>query len=89
MSAGTTTQPVEAPGTGPEVLLTGTSSDTIQLDQSLTGGNFSDVTGGSESEQDLQSEPGSPTAGDFRDRSPNRDDTGPLGQIIYGLAPDS
>ena len=78
--AGTATQPVEAPGAGPEVLLSSTStllssSDTVQLNLSLTGGNLPDVTGGSESEKDVQSEPGSPTAGNFRDVSPDRDDT--------------
>ena len=66
------TQPVEAPGAGPEVLLTG--SDTVQLDQSLTGGNLPDVTSGSQSEEDMQSEPGSPTVGNFWDGSPDRDD---------------
>ena len=54
------TQPVEAPGAGPEVLVSGTGSDTAQLDQSLTGGNLPDVTGGSESEEDMQTEPNSP-----------------------------
>ena len=52
------TQPVEAPGAGPEVLLTGTDG-AVQLDQSLTGGKSADITGGSESEADLGSEPGS------------------------------
>ena len=52
------TQPVEAPGAGPEVLLSGTGSETAQLDQSLTGGNLPDVTGAPESEEDMQSEPG-------------------------------
>ena len=60
---------------GPEVLLTGTSSDTVQLDQSLTGGKNTDVTGGSESDEDMQSEPGSTVDGNFRDGSPDRDDT--------------
>ena len=74
-SAWTATQPVEAPGAGPEVLLSDTGSETVQLDQSLTGGNLPDVTGGSESEEDMQSEPGSSTADNFHDRSPDRDDT--------------
>ena len=69
-----TTQPVEAPGAGPEVLLSGTSGDTAQLDQSLTGGSLPDVTGAPESEEDMQSEPGSPTAGNLRDGSPDRQD---------------
>ena len=73
--AGMATQHVEAPGAGPDVLLSGTGSDTVELDQSLTSGNLPDVTSGSESEEDMQSEPGSPTAGNFWDRSPDRDDT--------------
>ena len=52
--AGTATQPVEAPDAGPENLLSSTGSDTVQLDQSLTGGNLPDVIGGSESEEDAQ-----------------------------------
>ena len=63
--AGTATQPVKAPGADPEVLLSGTGSDTVQLDQSLTSGNLPDVTGASESEEDMQSELGSPTAVNF------------------------
>ena len=75
-SAGTATQPVEAPGAGPEVLLTVTGSDTVQLDQSLTGGNFPDVTGASERYEDMQNEPGSNSAAaNYRDGSRERDDT--------------
>ena len=43
------TQPVEAPDVGPEVLLTGTSNAALQSD----------------SEEDLQSEPGSPVNDNF------------------------
>ena len=57
------TQPVEAPGAGPEVLLTGTSNATLHVES----------TGGSDSEEDLQSEPGSPVDGNFWDGSPARD----------------
>ena len=53
--AGTATPPVEAPGAGPEVQLTSTGSDSTQLDQSLTGGKSADITGRSESEEDLDS----------------------------------
>ena len=62
--AGTATQPVEAPIAGPEVLLTGTSSAALQYN----------------SEEDLQSEPGSPADENFQYGSPdkdlNRDDSG-------------
>ena len=53
------TQPVEAPGAGPEVLLSGTGS-AVQSD----------------SEEDLQSEPGSPAGDNFRYGSPDKDDSG-------------
>ena len=54
------TQPVEAPGAGPEVLLTGTGSAALHAE----------ITG-SDSEEELQSEPGSPVDGNVRDRSPD------------------
>ena len=65
--AGTTTQPVEAPGAGPEVLLTGTGSAALHAE----------ITG-SDSEEELQSEPGSPIDGNVWDRSPDltRDESG-------------
>ena len=47
--AGTATQPAEAPGAGPAVLLTGTGSAALHAE----------ITG-SDSEEELQSEPGSP-----------------------------
>ena len=50
--AGTVTQPVEAPGAGPEVLLTGTGSAALHAE----------ITG-SDSVEELQSEPGSPVDG--------------------------
>ena len=53
------TEPVEAPGAGPEVLLSSTSS-AVQSD----------------SEDDLQSEPGSPAGDNFRYGSPDKDDSG-------------
>ena len=52
--ARTTTQPVEAPSAGPEVLLSGTGNAALQSD----------------SEEDLQSEPGSPIDDNFRYGSP-------------------
>ena len=58
--AGTATQPVEAPGAGPEVLLTGTGSAALHAE----------ITG-SDSEEELQSEPGSPVDGNVRDGSPD------------------
>ena len=58
--AGTPNQPLEAPGAGPKVLLTGTDNDATQLDESLTSGKSADITGGSDSEEELDSEPGSP-----------------------------
>ena len=86
-------QPVEAPGGG---------SDAIQLDQSLTGGKKADITGGSESDEDLQSEPGSPVDGNLQGDLPDKDDRAEQdlseetsnretirgGQIFHGLAPD-
>ena len=58
--AGTATQPVEAPGAGPEVLLPGTGSAALHAE----------ITG-SDSEEELQSEPGSPVDGNVRDGSPD------------------
>ena len=55
--AGMATQPVEAPAAGPEVLLTGTGNAALQSD----------------SEEDLQSEPGSPVDDNFRYGSPAKD----------------
>ena len=69
------TEPVEAPSAGREVLLTGTGSDATQIDQSLTGGKNTHFTGGSESDEDLQSEPGSPVDGNPQGELPDRDDT--------------
>ena len=59
-STGTATQPVEAPSAGPEALLTSTSN----------GALHAEITG-SDSEEELQSEPGSPVDGNFRDGSPD------------------
>ena len=60
------TQPVEAPGAGPEVLLSGAGETVLESD----------------SDYDLQSEPGSPVHANDRSGSPdrdiNRDDTGDL-----------
>ena len=64
--AGMATQPVEAPGTGPDVLLSGAGETVLQSD----------------SDYDLQSEPGSPVHANDRSGSPdrdfNREDTGDL-----------
>ena len=54
------TQPVEAPGAGPEVMLTGTGSAALHAE----------ITG-SDSEEELQSEPGYPVDGNIRDSSPD------------------
>ena len=54
------TQPVEAPGAGPEVLPTGTGSAALHAE--LTG---------SDSEEDSQSKPGSPVDGNVWDGSPD------------------
>ena len=67
--AETATQPVKAPGAGPGVLLTSTGSD-VQLDQSFTDGKSADITGGSESEADLDSEPGFPADDNFQSELP-------------------
>ena len=66
------TQPVEAPGAGPKVLLTGTSNNTLHAEKTLTGGKTVESTGGSDSEENLQSEPGSPVDGNFLYVSPDR-----------------
>ena len=58
--AGTAIQPVEAPGAGPDVLPTGTGSAALHAEFS-----------GSESEEQLQSDPGSPVDGNVRDGSPD------------------
>ena len=57
--AWTATQPVEAPGAGPEVLPTGTGSAALHAEFT-----------GSDSEEEFQSEPGSPINGNLRDGSP-------------------
>ena len=69
--AGTATQPVEAPGAGPEVLLISTGNTALHAEQTSTGGKPGDITGGSDSDGDLQSEPGSPVDDYFRDGSPD------------------
>ena len=53
-------QPVEAPGAGPDVLPTGTGSAPLHVDFP-----------GSDSEEEPQSEPGSPVDGNIRDGSPD------------------
>ena len=58
--AGTATQPVEAHGAGPDVLPTGTSSAALHAEFT-----------GSDSEEELESEPGSPIDGNVRDGSPD------------------
>ena len=58
--AGPSTQPAEALGAGPEALLTGTGNAALHAEQTSTGGKTVDITGGSDSDGDLQSEPGSP-----------------------------
>ena len=73
--AGTATQPVEAPSAGPEVLLAGTSNAALHAEQTSTSGKTVDITGGSDSDGDLQNELGSPVDGNFRDGSPVRDFT--------------
>ena len=58
--AGMATQTVEAPGAGPEVLLTDTGSTALHAE----------ITG-SDSKEELQSEPESPVDGNVRDDSPD------------------
>ena len=60
--AGMATQPAEAPGAGPEVLLTGTGS--VALHAAITG---------SDSEEELWSEPGSPIDGNVQEESTYRE----------------
>ena len=58
--AGTATQPVETPGAGPDVLPTSTGSAALHAEFP-----------GSDSEEEPQSEPGSPVDGNVRDGSPD------------------
>ena len=58
--ARTATQPVEAPGAGPDVLPTGTGSTALHAEFS-----------GSDSEEELQSDPGLPVDGNVREGSPD------------------
>ena len=58
--AGTATQPVEAHSAGPKALLTGTGNAALHAE----------ITG-SDSKEELQSEPGSPVDGNFWDGSPD------------------
>ena len=58
--AGTATQPVEAPGAGPEVLPTGTGRAALHAEFTS-----------SDSEEEFQSEPGTPIDGNVRDGSPD------------------
>ena len=69
------TQPVEAPGAGPEALLTDTGNTILHAEQTSTSGKTVNITSGSDSDGDLQSEPGSPVDDNFRDGSPDRDFT--------------
>ena len=71
----TATQLVEAPDAGPEVLVTGTGNAALHAEQTSTSGKTVDITGGSDSDGDLQSELGSPVDDNFRDSSPDRDFT--------------
>ena len=69
----TATQVVEAPSAGPEVLPTGTGSD-VQLDQSPTSGKSAVITGDSDSETDMDSEPRSPADDNFQGELPEGSD---------------
>ena len=69
------TQPVEAPGEGPDVLLIGTGNAPLHPEQTSTSKKIVDITSGSDSDGDLQSEPGSPVDDNFQDSSPDRDFT--------------
>ena len=66
------TQPVEATDTGPEALLTSTRSAAVHLDQSLAGGKTVTGAGVSDTEDVLQSEPGSPVDGNVQGKSTDR-----------------
>ena len=73
-AARTATQPVEAPGAGPEVLPTGTGSAALHAEFS-----------GSDSEEELQSDPGLPVDGNIRESSP---DLLPTGKVSVKLPVD-
>ena len=64
--------PTQAPGAGPEVLVTGTGNAALHIEQTLTGGKTVESTGGSDSEEDLQSEPGHPVDANSWYGSPDR-----------------
>ena len=51
------TQPVEAPGAASDILLTSTGNAALHVDQTLTGGKTVESAGGSDSDEDLESEP--------------------------------
>ena len=72
-AAGTATQSVEAPSAGPEDLLTSTGNAALHVDQTPTDGKTVHITGGPESDEDLQSALGSSVDGNFRGESPDRD----------------
>ena len=65
LGAGTATQPVEAPVADPEC--------SANQAQALKRGKTVTVVGGSDSEADLQSEPGSPVDGNVQGESPDKD----------------
>ena len=71
--ARTATKPVQAPGAGPDVLLSSTGDAALSVDQALTGGRTVQSTSGAESEDEQQSEPGSPLEGNFWYGFPDRD----------------
>ena len=66
------TQPVEAPGAGPDVLPSVTGDTALSADHTLTGGRVVQSTSRSESEDDQHSETGSLLEGNFRDGSRDR-----------------
>ena len=66
------TQPVEAPGADPDVLLSGTGDAALSVDQTLTGGRTVQSTSGSEREDEQQSEPGFSLEVNFWYGSPDR-----------------
>ena len=67
------TQPVEAPGAGPDVLPSNTGDVALSADQTLTGPRAAQCTSGSESEDEQHSETSSLLEGNYRDGSPARD----------------
>ena len=71
--AGTATQPVQVPGSVPDVLPSGTGDVDFNADQTLTGSSVVQSSSGSDIEDDQHSVPGSLLEGNYQDGSRDRE----------------